>query len=190
MNEQKFTCILHIQRIPRVRISSFNQRLKLIDALSIISWLEKKKSVATIEIIHKSIVLTRVSFHGLRFASHCRWCNLKWSIVQEDRGLDISLREIRLTDHPVDDPGAFVPNIAELLGRHACVHAWFCAWNNVRGQLAGVRTRGEPRGEETNWLHGCLGGNNGVLSFAWKTIEITNWVTRALSFSPPILILK
>ena len=61
---------------------------------------------------------------------------------------------------------------------------------NVRGQLAGVRTRGEPRGEETNWLHGCLGGNNGVLSFAWKTIEITNWITRALPFSPPILILK
>lgn len=86
-------------------------------------------------------------------------------------------------------PGAFVPNIAELLGRQGYTRVCtrdFCAWNNVRGQLAGVRTRGEPRGEETNWLHGCLDGNNGVLSFAWKTIEITNWITRALPFSPDL----
>lgn len=86
-------------------------------------------------------------------------------------------------------PGAFVPNIAELLGRQGYTRVCtrdFCVWNNVRGQLAGVRTRGEPRGEETNWLHGCLDGNNGVLSFAWKTIEITNWITRALPFSPDL----
>lgn len=45
MNEQKFTCILHIQRIPRVRISSFNQRLKLIDALSIMYQLTREKEI-------------------------------------------------------------------------------------------------------------------------------------------------
>lgn len=80
--------------------------------------------------IPRLVGCTWLSFPRRWIASHTTswrwWCNLKWSIVQEDRGLDISLYEIRLVDHPVDTRGVYHLMPAGFLADGYYVYACAC----------------------------------------------------------------